>query len=51
MTDRWTDRMTEGRNDRQPKSNIAPTFLKRGYNEKKQIYILSNSIPFLKKTV
>ena len=25
--------MTDGRNDRQPKSNIDPTFSKRGYNK------------------
>ena len=33
MMDRRMDGMTDGRNDRQPKSNIAPTFSKRGYKK------------------
>ena len=34
MTERRNDRKTERQKDRQGKSSIAPTFSKRGYNNK-----------------
>ena len=40
MTESQNDRMTEG----QGKSSIAPTFLKRGYNEEIKGLICSSSL-------
>ena len=44
--DRWNDRITDGQNDGQPKSNIA--FSKRGYN---QLYVYFYNLNYLKAQI